>query len=148
MNIIEEMSKVIQNNLPQIASQEIISYVKELEEKAKLTAKLQATIAELHSKILEQDAIERKLSTIEQEKLKLKKDQQKLQDDTLAMLKKEARVDAAVADAKANTALEFMRVVFKNPEIKRSAFGSIPVANSSGYPSMHPTNESTTETIE
>ena len=53
-------------------------------------------------------------------------------------------LNAACAQARAETFKECFGIVFKNTEVRREMFGSVPVADPSGYSQSQPTSETVT----
>jgi len=57
-------------------------------------------------------------------------------------------VQTAVANGKASVYHTCFELTMRNSVIKKNRFGSVPVADGSGYPTIQSTSEDTTETVE
>ena len=122
------MQEAIAKNLPQMVGNELVSRLQAAEALEVRCGELNGTVAQLRTALDDARSKLRAQDGIDEAKAKLQEERDKLRADRVAFAEDKAGVRAVVAEAKADVAMEALRLITKNVTVRETLMGSVPVA--------------------
>lgn len=144
----KEMRDAVEKNIPAAIGDALRKRLDMAEQDANKARNLEAALEKANARIVELDNQVKAAGNLAARETHLDSRERALEKTELELLRKDAQCDAAVHKARADTAVELVKLLVRNTEFRESISrnGSVPVSQGTNYPVTMPHNEVVTTT--